>query len=162
MGTFSRCYLCYLASNDIGRKDDCFPHTVCRLLFMTKRFASPPPVPIQIYFVWSCNKNEIAVWTKKKASCTPSPPKFSLALQQIHYWETGNKSLPQEAAVGIPAVPTAFFLLFPTTDKLDAFGFEVSSKDSNSPLSPSVENREISFSTVYCWMPKMDLWNLNQ
>lgn len=45
--------------------------------------------------------------------------------------------------MGTPAVPTAFF---PPTDKLDDFGFEVSTKDS--PLSPTVENREIKY--LYC------------
>lgn len=58
--------------------------------------------------------------------------KFALTSQQIHYGETGNQSLPKEAAACTPAVPTAFSLLLPPTDKLYTSGFAVPSKDSSS------------------------------
>lgn len=165
MGTFSRLFPLRSCKNYIGKDVKSFPHWkrwLCQLLFITRRFASPAPAPIQIYFVPSCNKNEIALWTENKESCIPlSKSSLTFLLRETHYWETRNKSLPKEAAIGRPTTPIAFFLLFPPTEKLDALEFEVSSKDNSSrPLPPSV--KKIILSTVHCWVPKMDLWNGNQ
>lgn len=94
MGTFSRWVPLMSCKNYIG-KDDCFSHWkrwLCQLLFITKRFPSPAPAPIQIHFVQSCNKNLIALWTEnKQTGIPPSKSPLTFLLREIHYWETHNK-----------------------------------------------------------------------
>lgn len=74
-------------------------------------------------------------------------------LQQIHFRATGKQSLPQEAAVGKPAAPTAFLPLFPPPDKPDAFEFEASRETAAAGAHyHHLWKAEKSGSIVHCWM----------